>query len=321
MPSRTWTHTPIESWPVALALLFMACRASPPPVPSDCLTPPDDGPGILLFDAGSQPCPGAAPYCALGSVACTCTPTRSCAAGICYADGGCGPCRSDGDCPLFLACHPDGSCGACSSDADCAPPGVCRLGLCGTACMGDSDCEQLYANLFRLGTADDAGPGGVLFGCRFLPFALPICGNYSSCHACAAGACAPGQRCSNGDCTCADDADCPDGLLCRFGLCEGLCTADVDCGCGRVCQFGLCGQRCASGADCADAGLPDCDLTGHCQTCLGDSECPTGTTCTAIGCRSTTCTGFCFCPIPYPFPGPVSYAPAANCPDAGGDGG
>ncbi len=333
-----------------VALAWLALEAGCPgfrgpqttPEPG-CLTVPDGSGRWILTDGGVSPCPPDAPYCGRTALSCVCLWLQSCADGVCYPDGGCGPCRDNRDCQgPGQACLPDGGCGPCTRDGDCTAPAVCRRGACGTACASRPQCLSLEWD--ALARVPDASTWiGAAFGCRFLaglgsgPVTENLaCGTLQpECQPCDASSCAPGQACLGGDCSCASNADCPGGLLCDGGLCVGMCSHDADCACGLVCQHGLCQPPCGPDAGCSDSALPICDATGHCQPCLIDADCgDAGRYCSTAGCAyQSICAsneppcGLDLCPDLLAS-GPASFAPAASCPgddggfDAGGgDGG
>jgi Cys-rich repeat protein len=208
-----------------------------------------------------------------------------CVEGICRGPA----CRTAEECPIgpfsTLACI-DSECRFCRIDSDCGADRGCIDGVCGRTCVTEDDCDA---------GGYDPSERGSRFGCRHplrliifdfcdgaSPWEAEIFSTPIACRACTADAdCAPGQRCRNGDCSCATTADCPPDEACVGGVC-GTCRSDADCACGRHCGAGSCRPACTTDADCPSG---RCQLPGgRCVQCLTDADCAAGARCYADGC-------------------------------------
>lgn len=197
-------------------------------------------------------------------------------------------CADSIDCPYGLECI-GGECRHCTEDSDCLDGKLCQYGSCGAVCTHRDDCFVLDS------IAWSQDPPPVLFGCR-----TTVDENYSwscthqyyydsslagssNCDPCLEqlGGCAAGQTCERGACTCASNADCPDSLACRDGVCGG-CLVDADCGCDKVCENRECHLACGSDDDCPGG---RCDTESRrCVVCLTDDDCDGDERCYSSGC-------------------------------------
>jgi hypothetical protein len=191
----------------------------------------------------------------------------------------------------------------CVRDGECPVGQVCRIatGECVDGCVGDDSCE------------DRAYCDGRI--CR------PLCAEDAECsalEACSEGRCAPRSSCSGApDCPedaptrdpvscqcfeCRDDADCDEargeacvGSSCVY--CPARATEAASCEAqGFVFDRGCC-LGCLEDADC-DGALGEACEAGRCldpirQTCLTDSDCPTGLLCDGDRCVEDTSTSPC----------------------------
>lgn len=286
-----------------MAMCLTACATDPPMCPAMC--------------------PAATPMCVEGRCV-ECAGDLECGDQVC-SDGSCVPCGDDLPCSDGRACD-GGACTGCAIDAHCEEAQVCRDGVCRAVCRIESDCA---ADVWLAGENPPS-----FFGCRYHSTGtlFSVCDGSGPlvrgpvglfCDPCLAsfGGCGAGHECVDGDCTCETNADCPDSLVCRDGVC-GTCTASADCRCEQVCEAGSCVAACTSDADCPGA---RCDLeSGRCPRCLSDADCGTPGRCYADGCvisceiagdcivpaacrASGRCTG---CEHPL---GPPSFAPVARC--------
>ncbi|GAB4296469.1 MAG: hypothetical protein Kow0090_11570 [Myxococcota bacterium] len=162
----------------------------------------------------------------------------------------------------------------CESDDVCGEAKKCIEGFCRTpGCIVDGDC----GTGFKCDTAtwscveDKVGEGGA-------------CESHDKCN--------EGLACIESKCekTCASDADCSDGLICRqveFGISvcresQGGCQVDSQCQSGEKCVNGKCvvDDSCKSDADCKTPGAEYCDVTvGECVECVTSPNCGTGKLC------------------------------------------
>lgn len=186
-----------------------------------------------------------------------------------------------------------GKCVPCADDASCPANERCLDGVCVAVCSDDSDC--LGVGLLLLEADASAVRGAV--GCRYFdPTGHPSVAHHycegrsglsMACQPCGGsdgGACAPGQTCQVGDCTCTTTADCLGGLVCVLGHCQD-CWRDDDCPCGLSCERGRCGAPCAGCL--VDGGPGPSCVGGHCVPCVDDSDCwtfTTGSRCYEDGC-------------------------------------
>lgn len=203
-------------------------------------------------------------------------------------------------------CNEDASaceqeCAECSRTADCAGFGAnyyCDLNLrrcvcapwCTGRCCGDDGCG---------GACVDRCSGGLVcdpVDCECVPDGTCAEGE-SRCgdgliQVCEDGAwvrveqCPDGQVCRDGVCrpaTCASREDCagPDCLVCEEGQCvppPAVCQGLADCCVGFRCNFGTCitdGCQCEADSDCNDPDFPRCDIeTCDCvPVCIDDGDC------------------------------------------------
>ena len=99
--------------------------------------------------------------------------------------------------------------------------------------------------------------------------------------------CPIGSKCTSGRCsviTCRDEQDCPNGFFCNIEgttgihLCEpDVCQNNTHCQQGESCVNNVCvtvGHICSTDRDCR-AGTLRC-LSGRCQQCQQNSDCPSG---------------------------------------------
>ncbi len=216
---------------------------------------------------------------------CQCTAT-SCPNGCC-ANNLCVPRSAGGDSVCGTAskaceaCAPGQTCtgGACSDCPANCPSGCCSGGTCYPP--GQVNC----------------GIGGS--ACVFCdPITSDSCNAQGFC-ACGAGlACAPGQHCQNGACSC-DAASCPNGC-CGNNFCEtpaanpdgGTASSSSLCGkAGRACAAcdPVRADTCTSSGVCACGAGPSCDLGQKCAngTCVCDpANCAGCCSSDGLSCRS-----------------------------------
>jgi hypothetical protein len=238
------------------------------------------------------------------------------------------PCSESAPCSEGRECA-SGACIGCTTDEQCGEAEVCRGGICGAVCAIDADCPVAAAWL----TGAEAPPAA-FFGCRLHSDGLSFsfCDGSGPlvrgpvglfCDPCLAsfGGCGTGRECVDGNCTCETNADCPDELACRGGVC-GTCAENADCRCDQVCEVGTCAVACTTDADCPGA---KCDVaSGRCPDCLTDGDCGATARCYTDGCvvpcdvardcalpdgcrASGRCNG---CERPL---GPPSFPPATRC--------
>ncbi|MSP61278.1 MAG: hypothetical protein EXR72_13220 [Myxococcales bacterium] len=89
----------------------------------------------------------------------------------------------------------------------------------------------------------------------------------------------------SGQCVgCTQDAQCPEGALCRMGACAQGCSIGHGCGDAGVCDVdaGVC-RSCGSDGDCKDPAAPRCDAASmQCVLCLPQKDnCAAGKYCVA----------------------------------------
>jgi hypothetical protein len=107
---------------------------------------------------------------------------------------------------------------------------------------------------------------------------------------------------------CAQDTECPGGLLCRNGACVPQCTGDSQCSAGNVCRTGACVPECTQDSQCSNGQVcrnrfcvPTCTQDGECSNglvcknnacvppCAQNSDCPSGSSCVNGGCTTGEC--------------------------------
>lgn len=236
-------------------------------------------------------------------------------------DFGCYECDSAG-------CWDDGDLW-CSLNEDCPNGTFCDGGMCVNTpnCDYDNACPGGYACDFA---REACVPQEIGFTCETSDDCFGgcycdegVCLETGMCEAdeeCAAvgenlicdgarATCIPDPGpCPTGDCGCAVDADCGDGLVCEQGLCfapELLCQTDTQCGEGRVCDGAFCAKSCSVDGVCptgqacgADAVCRD--IVGGLGECVYSSDCGDGNECINATCFSTcsddsACGGFEYC--------------------------
>ncbi|MFN7131861.1 MAG: PPC domain-containing protein [Myxococcales bacterium] len=202
---------------------------------------------------------------------------------ICSPNGRCERCTSDGQCDLRELCDPTeqvcrfkaGWGNECALNADCSVGRLCVQGLCkleqdvalcqGGRCLADGQrcnqvnlvCEEDIGCL----TNDDCSPDEL---CN-----LPTNQCVLRCTVERQGElCAPGQKCVSDRCTdCADNHDCPGGLVCDVGKLRCVSDGSARCVTNRDCQVGLVCNR-ATGF--CTAKQPPCRSN---EDCLSDERC------------------------------------------------
>lgn len=186
----------------------------------------------------------------------------------------------DGDDPPEVASVGEG----CLINTDCNAPLVCAFRRCHTECEESRDCAPgqrciVADRPFRVCQLDDERACSYNSECA----GAQVCAIDGECRdQCAADRdCVPDQICTTGTCAaeeelvdgglrpvntsqstgqpCAYTSECPEGLVCRDGLCNWECITSADCD-----AFGTCNEdrRC----DYPDAGTVYC-LPGEQRTC------------------------------------------------------
>jgi len=237
--------------------------------------------GLCLACASDAHC-GAAEACHHGAcVERECFPTDGCADGLVCDEGRCLPCGDGAECSGVQGCV-DGRCGTCTEDAHCTRDRVCLEGQCRPTCGPTVSCTEPGV----LGCRSRAEPlrCGEAFCAADRRTGYPTT---TICDPCleTIGGCPSGRCDDHHRCECTTQADCPDQLACRGGVCHG-CSEDADCGCDRFCAAGECHARCTADSDC-EGGDRCLVETGRCVPCLGDGDCGGGT------CYQDGCSGMC----------------------------
>jgi Cys-rich repeat protein len=230
-------------------------------------------------------------------LASTCTDDSQCGAGrICvdqHCQEGFRPCQDSSDCEGGMVCQADGRCGNCSLDTDCPEGLLCREGLCTSEeCATDEDCPEGQVCLESACRACD---------CQ----ADEDCGLFEVCQDCACTTqtrpcesqadCLPFELCVEGACTlpsrCTADAECPAGQVCNGWFCELGCAADEDCGQLRACVEGRCLLRCLTDQTCFQAGTICVDYLCVPAECQADTDCAGE----LMRCQAGRCEGYTPC--------------------------
>ena len=201
-----------------------------------------------------------------------CPGLESCCDGVCTTIGNdqlnCGTCGNA--CPPTGNTCVSGMC-LCGSRAACAAGEMCCAGSCANLASSDEHCGAC-------GVACDVGAGqACVDGVCLVPACSP--------------ACAPGETCTGGGCSCGAVPACGAGSGCCGGTCLDLSSDDGNCGaCGVVCGAGLTctGGTCTSDAPCTPSCNPgESCVSGTCM-CGTGGACPAGRSCCGGACRDTT---------------------------------
>ena len=234
-------------------------------------------------------------------------------------------CSADTDCPQSFACVVVGTstapaCKGTGCPADGAAPDPVVYKACEPkACASDADCGTGMV-CYEQKTTSCSGSGGSTSGCAANTKcdAGPIITmTAETCTTTTRNVCA-----FKWQLPCNADSDCGDAFVCQPSVSGGCSTSSR----GVSSTSGGTGGGASSGSSSSppavDAGAPECQTTtsfpGACRaqatTCTGDSECPSGWTCTAIG-TPVPVTGV---GAPVSVRGDASAATPADSADAGG---
>ena len=255
------------------------------------------GPGCEVVDGPNcGGCACEACVCELDSFCCESAWDEICV-GECIADcGGCATIESCGD----GTCDGIETCSNCPADCGCGDDGVCVGGQCctpwcgGKNCGDDGcggtcgECAEGESCLSGVCFAPVEGPGCVateVAGCEGCDCEACACemDSYccetkwdaicvSECQAC--GSCIPEAECGNSLCepaedcgTCAGDCTCAPNWVCEEGVCvdPGGCVPACD---GKDCGADGCGGSCG---DCAEGFA--CDVDGMCVEDICEADC------------------------------------------------
>lgn len=220
------TSRDLKSAVVAVLLLGACSPSSDPPGTNAALGAFADGgraadAGASDADAGPGPLDAGLPD---AGTPCTCS------AGVCLADGGCGQCAADADCPLATpACDlPTNRCAVCSATNNtCGAGRRCVGGACGVGCLTGADC------------------------------ASGVCLASNACLNCQGDVeCAPGLLCGTGHCAAPCTTTCGAGWTCCQGRCVDEARDPLNCG--------ACGVACAADAFCGRAQCHGATLSNLC---------------------------------------------------------
>lgn len=202
-----------------------------------------------------------------------------------------------------MSCRPITPAGACTRNADCGGDEyVCRDGAC---VPDDRSCGDLGCSCVVTGACDE---GYVCTGgecrpedevCRFdhACGAGKVCVDGRCYNACEGGLeCVEGLVCEDGACvpsvaTCAEDADCEDGV-CLDGSCQVGCTGDGECAADEFCDHGHCRYDDRFTPFCVES--PDCQAGHVCVEGLCRTPCTDDASCLAFDVQFRFCReGFC----------------------------
>jgi hypothetical protein len=168
-------------------------------------------------------------------------------------------------------CNPDGYLCQCTDDTQCTrfpfSAAYCDLGMSDEClCTAADICPMGQACCFRAGSNE----------------CVELANDANHCSICRA-ACAVGEACSSGACSCVDTIDCPDtggqAQQCVSTVCVCPWYGNSPCPVGQYCcsPGGCCMDICGSGgnecsAQCELDGYIWCDW-GCCDTCQTENDC------------------------------------------------
>jgi hypothetical protein len=160
-----------------------------------------------------------------------------------------------------------GSSGACNADTDCGFGATCLPPVVGTctpqSCSSSSSCSL----------SGSTCSGAVAGSCQ-----PDFCVRDNDCSR---------GECVGGRCRCERDSHCGSDR-CRSGVCDARsCSSQDDCGRSEICvggTSGTCTKTCTSNSQCGGALC----VSGRCQGCYVDNDCP-GSNTTCVGGRAGTC--------------------------------
>ncbi|MES1165751.1 MAG: hypothetical protein ABUR63_08340 [Verrucomicrobiota bacterium] len=236
-------------------------------------------------------------------------------------------CSADTDCPQTSVCAGSATSTppvckgtGCPADAGVSDPVVYKFCQPKT-CVIDADCGGAGMICYEEKSTSCSGSGGSASGCAANTKcdAGPVITTVETCMTTTRNVCA-----FKWQVPCNADTDCGDRFVCQPTVSGGCVSSSGGVSAGPSGAGGAASGGAPLFRPAADAGTPEChtvtSFPGSCTpkatTCMGDTECPSGWTCTAIGTpEPVTATGT---KTSVSIQGDASAAPPADSVDAGG---